>query len=103
MPPESKEPRVHVRISGDLQERVRKVHEKTGLDISVMVRFGLEAIADYFEKYGCVTVPLLAVPQPALTKKQKKQIDEFVMSSKLGRKKTAKAKSRRRRKKDSGS
>lgn len=58
-----KEVRVHVRIAVELKERVQEVTKVTGLDEAALVRSALEAIAEYFEEHGEITLPFVMLPK----------------------------------------
>src|SRR5436189_6448399 len=62
-----KEIRVNVRVAEELKAKVMKINEITGLDESTLVRKSLEAIAEYFQEHGELTVPFVVLPKSALT------------------------------------
>jgi len=54
----TKEPRISVRVTAALKERIEKVTQRTGVDETTLVRACLEALCDHVERNGKVTFPL---------------------------------------------
>lgn len=54
----SKEPRISVRVDGDLKQRIETVCAQTGLDEAQLVRNCIIALCDSVEKNGSITFPL---------------------------------------------
>jgi predicted DNA-binding protein len=53
-----KEARIHVRISEDLKARITNVVDETGIDEAALVRNCVEALCDYFEETGSISIPM---------------------------------------------
>jgi len=67
-----KDVRISVRISNALKLRLAEAEEKTGIPEADLVRCCAEALVDYVEKNGEITMPLIVKPKSAeATKKFK--------------------------------
>jgi len=53
-----KEARIHVRISSDLKTRITNVVDETGIDEAALIRNCVEALCDYFEETGSISIPM---------------------------------------------
>jgi hypothetical protein len=60
-----KEIRVNVRVAAELKERLRKVIDETKISETSLAIACLEALCDYFEEHGEVTMPLVVKPKSA--------------------------------------
>jgi hypothetical protein len=63
----SRERRINVRAKGDLKDRLRRACEITGASESSLVGACVEALVNYVESHGEITLPIMVVPKSALT------------------------------------
>lgn len=62
------EPRVSVRVTKDVKERLKMLESKTGVDEPTLVRACVEAVLDYFEANGHIIFPVAVAPREDLEK-----------------------------------
>ena len=65
-----KEKRINVRAKGDSKERLAKACEVTGATEASLVMACVEALIDYIEAHGEITLPLVILPKSALKKRR---------------------------------
>lgn len=63
----TKEPRISVRVTAALKQRIEAVTQRTGVDETTLVRACLDALCDHVERHGKVTFPLALGNAPAPT------------------------------------
>jgi hypothetical protein len=62
-----RERRINVRAKGDLKDRLRRACEVTGVSESSLIAACVEALVNYVESHGEITLPIVVVPKSALT------------------------------------
>jgi uncharacterized protein (DUF1778 family) len=60
-----RERRINVRAKGDLKDRLRRACEITGASESSLVAACVEALVNYVESHGEITLPVVVVPKSA--------------------------------------
>jgi hypothetical protein len=61
-----RERRINVRAKGDLKDRLRRACEITRASESSLVAACVEALVNYVESHGEITLPIAVVPKSAL-------------------------------------
>lgn len=65
-----KEARIAVRVTEQLKSRLAAAGEKTGVDEADLIRWCIEALLDYVEENGEITLPLIVKPKSAENRPQ---------------------------------
>ena len=64
----AKETRINVRASEELKDRLKRASEATGINETNLVISCVEALLDYIETHGELTMPLAVLPKSKLNK-----------------------------------
>ena len=65
----AKEIRINVRADESMKGRLQKVCQTTGANETTLVMACVEALVDYIEKHGEITLPLVVLPKSSIKKK----------------------------------